>query len=151
LPCPDIELLARRFADRSLPRTEWTHQAHLQVGLWYVHQRGAAALDLLRAGIRRLNEAHGTPNTESSGYHETITAAYVRSIALFLTTCSPEATLQERAEALLAGPLGARDVLLRCYSREVLFSARARAEWITPDLAPLAALFERNPASPLLA
>lgn len=82
----DVEALASRFADGSLPKAEWTHEAHLLVGLWHVERYGTSeALERLRTGIRRLNDRHGTPNTSLSGYHETITRAYVTSLAKHLS------------------------------------------------------------------
>jgi hypothetical protein len=132
-----LDELVTAFTACTLPRAAWTHTAHLSVGAWAVERHGArAALDLLRAGITRLNEHHGTANTPTGGYHETITAAYVTLIAAFLRTC-PETTLEARAHALLASPLAARSALLRHWSKELLFSPRARAEWVPPDLEPL--------------
>jgi hypothetical protein len=36
----ELEDLVRRFAERSLPKAEWTHAAHLAVGLWHVSRYG---------------------------------------------------------------------------------------------------------------
>jgi hypothetical protein len=132
-----LDELVTAFTACTLPRAAWTHTAHLSVGAWAVDRHGAeAALELLRAAITRLNEHHGTANTPTSGYHETITAAYVTLIAGFLRTC-PALTLEERVEALLASPLAERAALLRHWSKELLFSPRARAAWVPPDLEPL--------------
>ena len=71
-----LDDLAGRFQGCAVPAKEWTHAAHLVVGLWHVHRYGAMdALVRLRAGIRRLNESHGGVNSNTNGYHETITAA----------------------------------------------------------------------------
>ncbi|MBM4270470.1 MAG: hypothetical protein FJ144_28340 [Deltaproteobacteria bacterium] len=134
-----LDELARRFRDTSLPKEEWTHAAHLRVGAWHVDRHGAEeALRILRDGIPRLNDSHGTPNTETSGYHETITVAYVRLIASYLEAVREPASLEDRVECLLAGPLGERAVLLSYWSQETLMSPRARLEWVPPDRAPLA-------------
>ena len=102
----ELEDLAARFASCTLPKEEWTHQAHLTVGMWHVERYGAdAALERLRTGIRRLNDSHGTPNTESRGYHETITRAYVMVLAEFLAACPDEMPLAERVTRLLASPV----------------------------------------------
>jgi len=136
-PLPLAELAAR-FLDASLPRAQWTHQAHLRVGAWHVDRYGAAeALPRLRAAIRRLNEAHGGANTAISGYHETVTAAYVTLIAAFLAASDAGQPLDDRIARLLAGPLADRAVLLRFWSRDTLMSPTARATWVAPDLAPL--------------
>jgi 4-hydroxy-tetrahydrodipicolinate synthase len=133
-----VEELARRFAAASIPAEAWTHVAHLTMGAWHVHHLGGEqALPRLRAGIRRLNQAHGTPESPTRGYHETITAAYVRLIDRFLAACPAQAGLGARVAALLRSPLAARDALLAHYSRERLMSPEARAAWLAPDREPL--------------
>ena len=137
VPDVDVEDLAARFAVPSLRKAEWTHVAHLAVGAWHVDRHGAAdALVRLRDGIRRLNVSIGGANTPSSGYHETITAAYVTLLAAFLGTC-PELPLAARIVRMLTSPLADRDMLFTFYSRERLLSTEARARWVDPDLAPL--------------
>jgi hypothetical protein len=132
-----LEELVARFRARTLPHVEWTHQAHLCVAAWHVDRLGAAqALVWLREGIRRLNDAHGTPNSPTRGYHETVTVAYVQLIAAFLAARPPE-PFATRAAALLASPLAHKEVLLGYYTRERLFSPDARAAWLPPDLQPL--------------
>jgi hypothetical protein len=130
--------MAARFTALTLSKDEWTHAAHLTVGAWHVDAFGADdALLRLRTGIRRLNESFGGVNGETSGYHETITAAYVTLLAEYLDACPADLPLDARVEQLLAGPLAARDMLLTFYSRERLYSVEARARWVEPDLRPL--------------
>jgi hypothetical protein len=133
-----IDDLARRFTDRSLPQTEWTHAAHLAVGLWHVRTFGPAeALQRLRSGIRQLNETHGVANTREGGYHETITRAYVTLLEQFLSRYSNDTALGPILAGLLSSPLAHRDALLAFYSRDYLFGATARLAWAEPDLSPL--------------
>jgi len=133
-----IDELAARFQGAAIPATEWTHETHLTVGLWHVARFGAdAALARLRAGIRALNAVHGTVDSDTRGYHETITAAYVRLLGGFLGGRPADEPLDDAVAALLAGPLAARDVLTRHYSRPLLFSPAARRGWVEPDLEPL--------------
>ena len=114
----DIDDFAARFQACTLRTEEWTHSAHLIVGLWHVDRFGAEeALIRLRSGIRRLNESFGGANTATSGYHETITAAYVTLLSRF----HERVTLMRRwmpGDAVLASPLAAKDVLFVFYSRE---------------------------------
>jgi hypothetical protein len=134
-----LERLAAEFLSQSLPKEQWTHGAHLCVGAWHVHRLGADdAIVRLREGIRALNRSHGTPNTETSGYHETITVAYVRLIDQFLSHFDPSISLASRVMHLVAGPLSERAFLFRFWSPDVLMSPAARAEWVSPDRAPLA-------------
>jgi len=134
----DIDDLAARFEACTVPKTEWTHIAHLCVGLWHVQRYGEnEALTRLRQGIRRLNESHGGVNSDTNGYHETITAAYVQLLSQFLERGAAGLALADRAAELLDGPLAGKDVLLAFYTRERLMSKEARARWVEPDVAPL--------------
>jgi hypothetical protein len=136
----DLDEFARQFVMKEIPARLWTHGAHLAVGLWHVDRYGAdEALRRLRQGIRSLNEHHGKQNTDSAGYHETITCAQVALLSDFLARCDSAAPLLERYAQLMASPLADRDVLLRFYSRDYLMSNQARAVWAEPDLAPISA------------
>jgi adenylate kinase family enzyme len=131
-----LDDLGARFERCAIPAKEWTHAAHLVVGLWHVHRYGQDdALVRLRRGIRRLNESHGGVNSETNGYHETITAVYVQLLAQFLESSGTALSLDMRAIDLLAGPLAGRDMLFTFYSRERLMSTAARLGWVEPDLA----------------
>ncbi len=139
---PLLHEVAELFRAATLPRAQWTHLAHLRVGAWHVHHFGATeALVRLRHGIRALNCAHGTANTPTGGYHETITAAYVTLIAEFLAafdrTPMPTWPLERKVAVMLAGPLADRAFLLRFWSKDTLMSSAARATWVPPDRAPL--------------
>jgi hypothetical protein len=110
---------------------------------WHVHHYGRVdALERLRAGVRRLNESHGTANSETSGYHETTTRAYVELLSRFDESCPKAMPLAERVAYLKAGSLADRSALLHFYSRETLMSVRARSECVEPDIAPLRFLRE---------
>jgi hypothetical protein len=56
-----------------LPKAEWTHAAHIAVGAYYGVRYPSTAYERTRNGILRYNEAVRTSNTETSGYHETLT------------------------------------------------------------------------------
>jgi hypothetical protein len=133
----ELDDLVARFRARTLPKDEWTHVAHLAVGTWHVYTHGPEpALELLRTGITRLNEAHGTVNDDSGGYHETITRAYVRLLSDFITT-QPGLAAADCVQALVVSPLAEKTALLRYYSRESLRSVAARRGWVEPDIEPL--------------
>jgi len=133
----ELDDLVARFHARTLPKVEWTHGAHLAVGTWHVREHGPdEALRLLRHGITRLNEAHGTVNGDNSGYHETVTRAYVRLLSEFVRANAGLA-VADCVQALLASPLAEKTALLRYYSRASLGSVTARKGWVEPDLEPL--------------
>lgn len=91
----------------------------------------------LRDGIRRLNDSHGTINSATSGYHETITRAYVMLLAEFNSSCDATTSLAQRVARLYSSRLAAKDVLLAFYSYPTLMSEIARREWVEPDVAPI--------------
>lgn len=129
--------VAEAFSSLVLTKPEWTHEAHLRVGLWHVLHFGEdEAMERLREGITRLNESHGVANTESGGYHESITWFYVRTIACFVERSGRGRDLDELAEELVL-LLEDKELPLRYWSRDLLFSPAARLGWVEPDLAPL--------------
>ena len=134
----DIDDFEARFQTFTLRKDEWSHHAHLVVGVWHIDRYGAdEALTRLRSGIRRLNESFGGENTAASGYHETITAAYVILLSQFLDRRDAGVPLAHVVAQVLGGPLAAKDVLLSFYSRDRLMSTEARATWVEPDLRPV--------------
>lgn len=133
----DVLEVVRRFEDCTLPREEWTHAAQLIVGLWYILQYDwPTAVERVRRGILRYNEAHGTRPPPEGGYHETLTLFWLRRVRAFLEEGRNEA----RSLASLASELSEtadRRLPFEYYTRERLFSAEARAGWVEPDLKPL--------------
>ena len=129
----EIEALARSFEAATLPRPEWTHAAHLTVALWHLRRYPRdEATCRLREGIRRLNRGYGN----LTGYHETITLAWVAVVAGFLAEHDRGQPTRALAGALVES-CGDPGYLLRFYSRPVLASDRARGSWVPPDLRPI--------------
>jgi hypothetical protein len=134
----EIERIALGLLDRSLPKVDWTHAGHFAAVLWLLRHRGEPAVTAAMADwIRRYNEATGVANTETGGYHETITRASIRAAHHLLGLHSEVVPLHEVFESLMASELGRSDWLLRYWSRSRLFSAEARRRWLEPDLKSL--------------
>ena len=129
----DIERIARGLIDRTLPKSGWTHAAHFAAAFWLLRHRGEAAFDEMPPLIRAYNESTGVANTDSGGYHETITLASLRLARAWLAERSGVPLHAALAE-LLAGPYGRSDWPLAYWSRERLFSVAARRSWVEPDL-----------------
>lgn len=133
----EIAYIGRGLLDCSLPKSEWTHAAHFAAALWLLACRpDIDPARVMPGAIRAYNEATGGANTDTSGYHETITQASIRAARSFLRT-SPNRPLFETCNALLTSPLGDSSWILTYWSRERLFSVEARRKWIEPDLKPL--------------
>ena len=115
-----------------MPKPEWTHAAHFAVTLWLMRHRPALELTSEMPGlIRAYNEATGTPNTDTGGYHETITRASLAATRALLAA-APGRPLHEILNALLDSPLGDSKWLLEYRSRDRLFSVEARRHWLPP-------------------
>ncbi|NWG24039.1 MAG: hypothetical protein HXY30_06410 [Pseudorhodoplanes sp.] len=134
----DAIAIGEGLLDRSLPVRAWTHEAHCIATVFLMRMH--PDLDLSRQLpklIRAYNEATGVPNSDTRGYHETITQFYIRAIAYGLARQPSGLGLGEACTRLIASPFGARDLPLTFYSRERLFSVEARRIWIAPDLREL--------------
>jgi len=133
----EIERVARGLLDRTLPYAEWTHAAHFAAALWLLrHPEQLARHGGMERIIRRYNEAVGVPNSDTRGYHATITLASLRGAAARLAT-APEAPLATVHAGLMASPLGRSRWLLAHWREARLMSVAARRAWLAPDLAPL--------------
>ena len=121
----------------SLPKEEWTHAAHFAAVLWLLRRDGPAAVsrDMPKL-IRAYNEEVGGVNSDTEGYHETITQASIQAAANMLAL-NPDAPLNEVLAELMSTPLGRSDWLLAYWSKAALFSVEARRGWVEPDIAPL--------------
>jgi len=123
---------------RTLPRPEWTHEAHLAATTYLILKHPEVDLDAEFPGlIRRYNESVGGVNDDTQGYHDTITRAFLRGVRLFLEEADRSRPIHELVNELLMSPMGRRDWPLRFWSREKLFSVEARREFVPPDLASM--------------
>ena len=129
----EIEHIARGLIERSLPKSGWTHVAHFAAAFWLLRHRGDAAFRDMPPLIRAYNESTGVANTDTSGYHETITVASLRVARAWLTERA-DMPLHAALADLLASPHGRSDWPLAYWSRERLFSVTARRAWVEPDL-----------------
>lgn len=131
----DDEALWAAFAASALAPEEWTHEAHVRTAFLFASRYPLDEAHLrMRAGILRMNARHGLVESPSRGYFETLTFAWL-------------AIVDEARRR--SGASSSRDLLARCpelrdrglplahYSRERLFTTRARAVFVEPDLAPL--------------
>ncbi len=123
---------------RTLPREAWTHEAHLAACTWIVRDRPDMDIEReLPAIISAYNESVGGVNDDTQGYHETITQVYVAGVKAHLADVGSNTPLYEAVNALLLSARGRRDLPLRFYSKELLFSVPARLGFVEPDRASL--------------
>ena len=132
----EIERIGEGLLACSLPRADWTHEAHLAATTYLLLRRPSIDLDRDLPGIiRRFNESVGGVNSDTEGYHDTITRTFFAGIRLFLAEADTSRPLHELVNDLLLSPMGRREWPLRFYSRPRLFSVEARRGFVEPDLA----------------
>jgi hypothetical protein len=123
--------------DLTLPKSAWTHAAHFAAACWLIRARPDIVPERDMPGlIRAYNTATGVANSDTEGYHETITQASLRGARAVLVAFT-DAPLHVALNALLAGELGNSGWPLAYWTRGRLFSAQARRGWVEPDLKPL--------------
>ena len=130
----EIEHLGEGLLACTATREEWTHEAHLAATTYLLLRRIDVDVDSELPGIiRRFNESVGGVNSDTEGYHETITRTFLHGVRLFLERPRGEA-LHEIVNGLLLSPMGRRNWPLCFYSRKRLFSVEARRTFVPPDL-----------------
>lgn len=132
----EIERIGRGVLERTLPKPEWTHAAHFAAAFWVLTRPDMDAVRDMPGLIRAYNEATGVLNTDTTGYHETITQASLRAARAWLRE-RPALALFETLNGLLASEYGRSEWLLTYWSKPVLFSVTARRTWVDPDVRPL--------------
>ena len=134
----EIVRIGKGLLARTLPRPDWTHEAHLAATTYLLTRRPDIDIDKELPGIiRAYNESVGGVNSDSEGYHETITRLFLHGVRLFLAETDGHEPLHELVIELLLSPMGRRDWPLRFYSPERLFSVEARRKFVPPDIAAL--------------
>jgi len=134
----EIAPIGEGLLARTLPRAEWTHEAHLAATTYLLTRRPDIAIDAELPGIiRSYNESVGGVNDDTQGYHETITRLFLHGVRLFLAEADLREPLHELVNQLLLSPMGRRDWPLRFYSPGHLFSVEARRRFVPPDIAAL--------------
>jgi len=134
----EIEQIGEGLVARTLPRPEWTHEAHLAATTYLTTRRPDIDLDKELPGIiRGYNESVGGVNDDTQGYHDTITRVFLRGVRLFLSEADLGEPLHELVNELLLSPMGRREWPLRFYSADRLFSVEARRHFVPPDIAAL--------------
>ena len=122
-----------------LPADSFSHRDHVRAAWIYCRALSpAAAAQRMSESVQQMTAIAGHPEK----YHYTKTIAWMRLVS-DAAVMDSQAHFDEFADAHPA--LFDSTLLLRYYSRDLVESARARSEWVEPDILPLPA-----PASPLL-
>lgn len=126
----EILNLVESFENGTISRTDWKHAEHLAVGLFYVWNNDFdTALTKMRHGIFNLLNAFGIDRTKEDPYHETLTHFWIK---LLDENKDTKKSLPENCHKIIEK--FDKDYPLKFYSRELLFSDKARKEFINGDL-----------------
>ena len=128
----EVGEVLRGFESCALPPAEFSHARHLAVALALLARHGdeGAAIERVRAGLRRYLAAHGV---DPRKYHETVTVFWVKRVRAFAARAAAGPGLAELANGL-ARACGDSRLVDDYYSRALLDTEEARASWVEPDL-----------------
>jgi hypothetical protein len=131
----DSALLAQ-FRDGSLPLRSWCHRTHVRVAyLLLLRLPASAAHAEFRTCLQAYNRRHDVPDHLTSGFHETLTAAWLRLVA---SRMPPPGQCPDSEAFCAANPeLLDRSFLRRFYSPERIATWEAKRSFVEPDLQPL--------------
>ncbi len=130
----EIAEVVRTFEDATISRDTWKHAEHLTVALHYVCLYDIdTATDKMRRGIFKLLQAFEVDLTKEMPYHETMTVFWMRTVAAFNSSGNGVSLLEKANDVVERYD---KEYPLRFYSRELLFSDKARACFVEADIKP---------------
>jgi hypothetical protein len=126
------ETLVARLESLDLQNVHFRHREHLEAAFFYIRRDG---IDEGARAMLRAIAALAVHEGRADKFHATMTVCWIRIVAAAMaeeTDCRTAAELISRHPALLD-----KELPLRFYSRDLLFSAEARRRALDPDIAPL--------------
>ncbi len=126
--------IVRSFENGTISRERWKHAEHLIVAFYYIKNSSSLveATEKMRDGIFNLLKSFGVDLEKEMPYHETMTRFWMKVVDDF-TKVQNGYSVVEAANLILEN-FGDKDLPLKFYSRELLFSDAARSEFVEPDL-----------------
>jgi len=137
----DGKELVESFLHCNLAKEKYTHAAHILSGFYLFCTHGKTAFVLMEKHIMLYNMAVGTVNSDDSGFHKTITFFWMKAIEQFSKTLNHLSFSDENIRVIYDSALMDKNLPLNFYSREYLFTKKARKEIVEPDLKPISKIF----------
>ena len=129
----EILRIVRAFENGTIPRSEWRHAEHLTVAFYYAfHHDFETARVKMRDGIFNLLNAFDVDLSKEMPYHETLTVFWMRTVFGLIENRSKDSFVETANKVLEVG--GDKDLPLKIYSRELLFSDEAKRNFVEGDL-----------------
>lgn len=129
----DGRAVVEGFRTGALQKRDWNHVAHLVVAMHYVltHRDPWTALCFFKPALIALNEKLGIENSESAGYHETITVFWILQLHEFVRGRDIE-HFDDLVVELLASELVHKRYIYKFYGPLAFASPMARAIYVAP-------------------
>ena len=129
----EIFELVASFENASISRDTWKHAEHLTVALYYLCNYNIdVATEKMRSGLfKLLTKGFCVDLSKEMPYHETLTIFWMRTVADFNAAKNGTSFLHKVNDLVATYD---KDYPLRFYSREYLFSDKARAVFVEPDI-----------------
>ena len=138
------DIFIQQFESRTFPLDQWHHRAHVKLAYLYLVRFGRdTAAQKLRAGIRAYNAANHIQDLPTSGYHETMTMAWLHIIHATMEVYGQRATADEFFD--FHPQLGQKKTLCLFYSLELFMSPQTKRDFLKPDLTNLPATHRATP------
>jgi hypothetical protein len=103
----DVAAIGEGVLSGTHPYLNWTHLAHCAATLYLLVQKPNWVLEEKMPDIiRNYNSAIGVANTDTTGYHETLTIFYIHAIRNFLATDGKSLGPAVALAALQKSPIG---------------------------------------------
>ncbi len=121
------------FESCTWPPADFSHRAHVRLAYTYLAECDVdEALERMRAAILRFLAHHGV---DPARYHETMTRAWILAVKHFMVRSGDTSSADDFIDR--NPPLLDSRIMLTHYSKDLLFSADARREFVEPDLDPI--------------
>lgn len=126
-------LFRERFEACDLDAGDFHHREHLRLAYVYLAVfEPDVARQKMEESLRRFLAHLGAP---SSKFHQTLTEAWLHAVRHFMERIGP--TLSFADFAAKAAPLLDKDIMLTHYTLDLLWSEKARAAFVEPNLQPI--------------
>jgi len=113
----EIDQLYTLFSNRKMPKKLWTHRAHFIVATCLLLDPVVdEPMNTLRDLIKSNNLYMGVENTDSGGYHETLTWFYFHAIKAILSE-KPGLDRYSAVETVLQSPIVDKSYPLKFYEK----------------------------------
>jgi len=130
----EVRAVVRGFESCETDKSAFKHQEHLTVAVCYLQDLNIAeATEKLRTSLFRFVDHHGVDRKK---YHETITVFWLEVVAEKLRSLPPGSLLLTKCNVAIEA-LSDAGLILEFYSADLLFSDKARGEFVRPDLKDL--------------